>query len=145
MQALRILLLIICAGCTYGCSSQEEVPEEVKIAFGQQYPSAVSIRWEMESDTEWEVEFKLQRQPLSATYLSDGSWEATEREIELEDAPEKISDALSGLFPDYELEEAEELETSQGTAYEFEIELDEEEFEVVLDGKGQLISKQKKD
>jgi hypothetical protein len=45
---------------------------------------------------------------------------------------------LNQNFADFEMEEAEIAETASGKSYEFELEVGEEEFEVIIDTQGKL-------
>ena len=55
--------------------------------------------------------------------------------------PSNIKNILDNNFEDYDIESAEISETAQGKSYEFEIEVDEQEYEVTIDHKGNLTKK----
>ena len=119
----------------------QDIPEKVRTAFNKQFPNARSVAWERESGHEWEADFKISDTSYSASYLHDGSWLETAHEIEQEEIPEKIRQALTKLFPDYILEESEKLETSAGGGYEFELEYGDLEIEVIMDPDGKILKK----
>lgn len=130
-------VMFVSPACTQN-STAAEVPEAVKTAFQEKFPAAKKIQWEKEADDEWEAEFKLAGEKYSANFSSTGEWTETEHEIKESDIPENIKSILDENFSDYDIEDAEMAESSSGTSYEFEIEADGEEFDVVIDTQGQL-------
>ena len=125
----------------FGTINGEKVPQKVKDAFQKKFPTALSIDWEKESETEWEAEFKMNKIKYSANFLEDGTWKETEHEISKKEIPQKISEILIAEFPGYEIEEAEISETKDGVFYEFEIEKKKIEMEVVIDENGKIIKR----
>lgn len=117
------------------------VPEKVKAAFEKKFPQAKKVKWEKESDTEWEAEFKMDGMEYSANFLEDGNWQETEHEIKEKDIPSTVATTLKRELPGYKVEEAEVSETEKGLVYEFEMEKGEEGVEVVIDSNGTLIQK----
>jgi hypothetical protein len=125
-----------------GCAQNTVAPKLVSEAFTQKFPSAQKLKWDKESDTEWEAEFKLNGVEYSANFLEDGTWKETEHEIKLKEVPENIRGSLKANFADYKVEEVEVSETEEGTLYEFELEKGIEEWEVALDLNGTVVKKE---
>ncbi len=122
-------------------NNSEKIPETVLNAFNQKFPNAKKVEWEMENDKEWEAEFKMNGKEYSANFSVIGEWLETEYEIKESQIPKEVRSILDQNFKDYEIEEAEITETAAGSSYEFEIEVDEEEFEVVINAQGELTKK----
>ena len=125
-----------------GCAQHAEAPKLVNEAFVKKFPSAQKVKWDKESDTEWEAEFKMNGVEFSANFLEDGSWKETEHEIKLKEVPENIKGTLKTNFADYKVEEVEVSETEEGTVYEFELEKGDEEWEVAIDHNGTVVKKE---
>ncbi|WP_339868969.1 PepSY-like domain-containing protein [uncultured Algoriphagus sp.] len=133
--------VLLSAGACAQEHSDEEVPDAVKTAFSQKFPTAKKVSWDMESATEWEAEFKLEGNEYSANFLADGTWQETEYEIKKADIPEAIKQTLTQDFAGFKIEEAEISEKADGSVYELAVEKGEEEWELVFDINGKLIEK----
>ena len=140
VKTLGATLLVIAIGTgIYAFSTGIDVPQKVKYAFAKKFPKAKRVKWAKESDTEWEAEFKLKGTEYSANFLEDGSWQETEREINIKTIPVNIKNTLESEFSAYQIEEAAISETLNGSMYEFELEKREEELEVVIGMNGKVI------
>ena len=139
--------LIFAAGLTFAFTNldDQKVPQAVKDAFSEKFPTAKKVDWEKENDQEWEAEFKLNKVEYSANFLADGTWKETEHEISETEVPQQILSSLKSNFPDYEIEEVEMSEKNEGTFYEFEIEKGKDEWDVTMDSNGKVLKKQKED
>jgi hypothetical protein len=136
--------LVVFLGCgIMGCAQNQGAPDSVTEAFAQKFPSAQKVKWDKESDTEWEAEFKMNGVEFSANFLEDGSWKETEHEIKLKEVPENIKGTLKTNFADYKVEEVEVSETEESTLYEFELEKGREAWEVAIDMKGTVVKKER--
>lgn len=123
----------------------QEVPNEVKDAFEKKFPGVSVISWEKESVTEWEADFKQNKVKYSANFSSDGIWIATEYEISQNDIPKKVIKAFKKAFPDFEIDEAERMESSIGIRYELEIEKGDDEREILFDENGEILSQKEEE
>lgn len=144
MKTLKIMSIGLLLTGAMACAQKSETPKEVTVAFAKKFPNAKSVKWNKESDTEWEAEFKIKKIEYSANFETNGTWKETEHEIELSEVPENIKTALKTEFPNYDIEEIELSETSEGKFYEFEIELDETTLEVAFNTSGKLVKKETK-
>jgi len=127
----------------YGQKKESEVaPKTVETAFQQKFPTAQKVKWEKENDAEWEAEFKLDGKEYSANFSIDGTWKETEHEIAKSEIPSAVQNTLNTEFAGYKIEESEISETSEGTAYEFELEKGKSEMEVTIDANGNVLKKQ---
>lgn len=146
---MKIKLVIIgffAAFSALACS-KIDIPKTIQDAFKAKYPTAQKVEWEMEDTGEYEAEFKLDGKEMSANFNADGTWLETETEIKIKDLPQAVKDAIVAQFPDFEVEEAEQVETPDlGLAYEVELENEEtdEEMEAVFSADGTLLKKEMK-
>lgn len=144
---MKNFLVILSTGVllsTSACAqenSEKDVPETVKTAFTQKFPSAKKVSWEMESPSEWEAEFKLDGKEYSSNFSTEGIWKETEHEIKTSEIPDLILNILEKDFAGFKIEEAELSETSETSLYEIAVEKGEEEWELVFDANGKLIEK----
>lgn len=135
-----ITMMTLLVGATL-MSCAQSTPAKVTEAFKSKFPNAKSVEWEKENDTEWEAEFKLNGIEYSANFGTDGTWKETEHEIKVNELPESVKNTLANEFSEYEIEEAEMVETPDFNGYEVEIEKGEETMEVVFDKSGKVIKK----
>lgn len=145
MKNIILTMALTMAISTASCAQQKEVPQKVKTAFAQKFPNAKKVSWDMEDESEWEAEFKMNGKEYSANFSVNGEWKETEYEIKKSEIPANIQAILDQNFSDYDIEGAEIAETASGKSYEFEIEVGEEEFEVVIDAQGKLTKKKESD
>jgi hypothetical protein len=144
MKHLMLITVLSVAFSMQSCaqkSNSKNSPEKVFSAFKAKFPDAKKVEWEMENDSEWEAEFKLNGKEYSANFSTDGEWRETEYEIKESEIPSNIRAILDQNFSDYEIEEPEVAESSSGKSYEMEIEVGEEEYEVTIDTQGNLTKK----
>tara|TARA_R110001592_G_scaffold162584_2_gene395988 strand:+ start:122049 stop:122519 length:471 start_codon:yes stop_codon:yes gene_type:complete len=144
MKNLMLITVLLVAFSMQSCAKKTDsknVPDKVLSAFNAKFPDAKKVEWEMESDSEWEAEFKWNGKEYSANFSTDGEWRETEYGIKETEIPSNIRAILDQNFSDYEIEEPEVAETSSGKSYEMEIEVGKEEYEVTIDTKGNLTKK----
>jgi len=121
--------------------NKESAPAVVQTAFQEMFPSVSEvIAWEKESADEWEAGFVMDGLEYSANFLADGTWKETEHVINNAEIPVNLQSTLDSAFVGYVLEEAEIVETSTDTVYEFELISSENELEVVIDANGVVLS-----
>lgn len=125
----------------YSFETNEDAPQKVIEAFAKKFPATKKVKWEKESNTEWEGEFQINGMECSANFLVDGTWLETEQEIKKKSIPANIKTALIIHFLDYKIKEAELLKTSDGSFYEFKLIKNKEELEVVVDIDGIILNK----
>ncbi len=116
--------------------SEADVPQPARAAFMKQFPNAEHARWEMETKTEFEVNFKQGSQAMSATYGTAGNWLETEKDIKAATLPEAVRNTLANQYAGYEVKALSHVENPQGTCYEADLEKGGKSMEVVfkLDG-----------
>ena len=136
-----VLFSAVIGSGIYAFDTNKDVPIRVKEAFAKKFPNIKKVKWEKESNSEWEGEFKIKGMEYSANFLEDGTWKETEHERKRNAIPSNIKTILDTEFSGYKIEEAEISETQSGSVYEFELEKGELNTEITIDLKGNVISK----
>ena len=125
--------------CEQNC---ERAPKEVKTAFDKKFADVEKVKWEKESDTEWEAKFKMNGIEYSACFGADGSWIETEYEIQISAIPDTVRSILDVEFAGFEIDGAEMIENTDGIFYEIELEKGDVEIEVLMDSFGAILEKE---
>ena len=145
MRKIKILGAVLFASVIgsgiYAFGTNIDAPIKVKEAFAKKFPKVKKVKWEKESNSEWEVEFKIKGMEYSANFLEDGTWKETEHEIKRNEIPSTIKTTLDTEFPGYKIEESEISETPEGSVYEFSLEKGELNTEITIDMNGKVVSK----
>lgn len=104
-----VLTMAITAGLSANCQGLK-VPEAVKNAFTAKYPDATNVKWGKENAKEYEAEFKLNNNSVSANFGMDGSWVETESVIPVTDLPAAVTNAINTKYPGASITLAEKTE-----------------------------------
>ena len=103
----------------------------VQKAFEKKFPNSTKLKWRKENPTEWEAEFTINKENISANFAIDGTWLETEREIKVAELPEAVRDAIQKQYPGWKITEADKTETAKtGTIYEADLKKGKEKNEV---------------
>ena len=135
MKTLAIKILPVAMIALSSCGNDSEnvqAPEIVQKAFNLKFKHAESVKWEKENDSEWEAEFTINKDEFSANFDLQGNWKETERSINEGELPSFVVDEIDENFSDYEIEEAEVVETANGISYECLVEMREHKYEVKI-------------
>ncbi|MEO5569405.1 MAG: PepSY-like domain-containing protein [Bacteroidia bacterium] len=120
----------------------DKVPAEVTSAFKAKFPEVKDVDWEMEKANEFEAAFKVSGADQTASFNADGKWMETETEIKVSELPAVVKQSIEKQFPGFKMEEASKVDNAEkGLCYEAEIEKGKETYEVLLNSKGELLSK----
>ena len=93
-----VLTMAITIGLSANCQGLK-VPDVVKNAFSAKYPNATNVKWGKENAKEYEAEFKLGNNSVSANFGLDGSWVETESVIPAADLPAAVTSAINTKYP----------------------------------------------
>lgn len=143
MKALKLLSTGLILTSIMACAQKNMAPRLVTDAFAKKFTSATSVKWDKESKTEWEAEFKMNGTEYSANFEADGTWKETEHEVNMAEVPEVVKTALMKEYGDYKVKESEISETASGMVYEFEIKKGDSKMEIAIDTKGTIKKKEK--
>jgi outer membrane protein OmpA-like peptidoglycan-associated protein len=147
---VKIIVVLVAAISVVGLAMVlpgVEVPAAVKKAFSSKYPKVEKVNWDLEGEGEYEAEFKLNGQEMSANFKFDGSWLETETEVKKGNLPQAIKSALASQFSDYQVDGAAQLETpDQPVTYEVDLERksDDSSMEVLFGADGTVLKKEMK-
>lgn len=133
-----VAVMIFTQSCAQ-TTTEKDVPSKVKAAFAEKFPNVKKAKWDKESETEWEAEFKLNGKEYSANFTSDGTWKETEYEIKESEIPVEVKNILDNEFAGYEIDEVEISETTEGKIYKIELEKGETEMEVAIYANGEIV------
>ena len=114
MKQLLLIAIGIFAMATMGCSQKINVPPAVTKAFNSKYPGATNVKWGKESAKEYEAEFKLSGNNVSANFGTDGSWVETETVMKVTDLPAAVVATIKKDYPGAVITVAEKLEQPGG-------------------------------
>ncbi|MDQ1265260.1 MAG: hypothetical protein QG635_410 [Bacteroidota bacterium] len=134
---IALLAMPIIAGTT--------VPEKVKKAFSSKYADAKDVKWEKESGSEYEAEFKMNGKDMSASFDNNGKWLETETKIELKDLPAAVNAAIAESYKVFTVKSAEMLESAKfGKAYEVDLVKGSKKIEIAINEKLEILKKNQK-
>ncbi|WP_051907916.1 PepSY-like domain-containing protein [Flavimarina sp. Hel_I_48] len=145
MKMLRFLGILLFSSSLFAGTIKKDAPKVVRDAFAKKFPEAKSVKWDKESQNEWEAEFKMDGMEYSANFNNYGVWKETEHEVRQADVPHEVMASLKNEFPGYKIRESEISETSEGMVYEFEVKKGGSEIEVALDSHGKVVNKKEND
>jgi hypothetical protein len=136
------ILIVLFASCN---CNESKVPSNVRATFAEMFPDATDIKWEMEDEGEWEVEFKNRGKEISACFTDAGVWIETEWEIEKAEITESVLKVINSTYEGWEIDEVEFVESPEFNGYEIELEMGEEEMEVLVTSDGVIIITEQED
>ena len=95
----NVFFLVLVTFSSLAVVCQVKVPDAVKTAFNNKFPTASSVKWEKESKTELEANFKMNNTDVSANFGLDGSWVETETTIPVNELPAAVSNTVNTKYP----------------------------------------------
>ena len=110
MKKILIISYCIFAFAITACSQKINVPAAVTNAFNSKYPGATNVKWGKESAKEFEAEFNLNGNNVSANFATNGTWVETETVIKVADLPAAVVAAINKKYPGAVITSAEKLE-----------------------------------
>ena len=147
MKIVTYLLLIAALLSNAVCAqkiSADKIPAAVSSAFITKFPIATKTIWEIENENEYEAEFKINDEEVSANFDNTGKWLETENELKVSDLPASVQSSISKYFADFKINEASKIQSvKNGNCFEAEIQKGEEIFDVLFTADGKVLSKTK--
>jgi len=112
------MAIVLISSCAFAATP----PDAVKKAFVKKFPTAIKVSWGVEGPKEWEADFTLEGNKISANFFEDGTWLETEREIKAVNLPKAVLVAVKSKYNGWKIAEADKTETSKhGTIYEVDL------------------------
>lgn len=99
---MKIFFIVLTMAVTISLSANCQkltVPDAIKNAFNAKYPNAKNVKWGKENAKEYEAEFKLNNNAVSANFGPDGTWVETESVIPESDLPAAVKTAVGSKYP----------------------------------------------
>ena len=119
---MKKVMMILAIVFITSCSFAKTPPKGVSDAFMKKFPTATKISWGKEGPKEWEVDFTLNGEKISANFAEDGSWLETEQEIKATNLPKAVAASVKMKYSDWKIAEADKTETAKhGTIYEVDM------------------------
>lgn len=144
----NMIMVLLCAAAMSTMAyaqkiSADKVPSVVSSAFKTKFPNAVKTKWEIEN-TDYEAEFKINGEEMSANFDNAGNLLETETEIKVSALPAAVQASLKNDFNGYKINEASKINSAKyGDCYEAEVEKGEETFDVLFTADGKVLNKTK--
>lgn len=110
------------------------VPKEVIEAFQAKFPGITPSEWEMEA--QYEADFSVNGKEVEVTFDAEGKIVQIEYEIDVEELPEAVVNAIEESYPYCEIVEAEKIETEDGDIL-YEVDLG---FEAHITAEGKIVA-----
>ena len=126
------------------CAQNANPPKAVSSAFSEKFGTVKSVKWDQEEANEWEAEFKMNGNEMSASFDNAGKWLETESEINKKDLPENIVNAFKAQYEGWKIEQVEKIEKPDFVGYEMSIEQEDNEKEILISRDGQITVKKEK-
>lgn len=116
-------------------------PQKVLQTFQDKFTNAKKISWSKENASEWEAEFVLNDEKMSASFDLEGNWLETERDLKLDDLPKSVKSAFFEKYSDYKIQEIEAIQTPSFDGFEIALKKGSVKKEVLSDSLGNLTEK----
>ena len=136
MVAVLAISLAACA---------QNPPKNVADNFNMKFQNADKVKWDQEEANEWEAEFKMNGDAMSASFDNAGKWLETEKELKKNQLPAAVQNAFNSQYSGFKMEEASAIEKPDFKGYELGIEKGEEALEILVTADGKIISKKEAD
>jgi Putative beta-lactamase-inhibitor-like, PepSY-like len=119
----KLFFVVIAIMCSYATSfAQGQTPKAIVEAFNSKFPNATKVKWEKESDIEYEANFVLNGINQSANYAIDGKWLETESHTNFAKLPVVVQTAFNTNHKGAKVKAIACIENSKGeTLYEIEV------------------------
>lgn len=121
---------------------QSEVPDVIVDRFQQDFPDAKDIEWELKGDA-YEVEFEIGRpdKDHKIRYNAQAEILRHKAEISKQDLPAEIVRVLDTDYKSYRIKDIKRIVEGDTTIYILEAKSPIEEWDLVFDAQGKLLSK----
>lgn len=139
IKTVSIIMLIVFSGISV-LAQPIQVPKTVQETFQQKFPTVRAVKWGMENAHEYEAEFHLEGQVVSANFLKNGKWVETETDISRDQLPVLVVRKLNE-YSGYSLGEIARTATPGKIIYEVELHKGKMFKTLVFDLNGKLLKK----
>jgi hypothetical protein len=116
-------------------TSKDNIPQVVKDSFMKSFPTVQNEKWEKENQN-FEAEFDLNKEEMSALFSPEGKLIETEVEIAIGDLPAPIINYFSKNLSEKKIKEASKITDAAGKV-SFEAEVNGKDY--IFDASGNLL------
>jgi len=113
-------------------------PKQVSDAFAKKFTNAEKTEWEQENENEWEAEFIVNNNEMSACFDNSGKWLETETEILKKDLPAEVFKSICLEFNGFDIDDVDSIEKSDFKGFEITLEKNETEVEILVTAEGNI-------
>ena len=139
MKSLVVLLLALFLGAACA-QNTKKIPDAVQSKLKALYPTAEEVKWDKE-DADFEANFEVDDVEMSVIFNNKGDVLETETEMDEDDLPKAVKDALATDFAGYDIEEAAKIVKNGKTTYEAQVEKGEIKLDAIYSPDGKLVKK----
>jgi|ADurb_Cas_02_Slu_FD_contig_21_1446550_length_974_multi_7_in_0_out_0_2 hypothetical protein len=122
--------------------AKQDVPSVIVNNFSKQFSKVYDVEWEKCGD-QFKVEFEtgLTRVDNSAWYNLNGKMVKHELEISSTALPDKVKQTLKQQFAGFKIDDCKKIVEGQTTNYSMDAEKSNQEWKLIIDSEGKIISK----
>lgn len=139
-----IAIVIMCIGSSAYAQkiNKKLVPSLIINNFQREFPRVFDVEWKIENNT-YKVEFEAgsRRQDNSVWYDDMGRILKRKVDISKKDLPTKVLYTINSQFATYKVDDVEKITDQYGTTYSLELKKKREEWKVIINEDGSIISK----
>lgn len=121
---------------------QSQVPSVIVNEFNKQFPKATDVEWEMDGslyDVEFEIGWNIDHE---VWYNTEGKMVKHKEDISKSELPKAVIDKIKADFKGYSIDDLERISDNGKVVYKMELDaLVQQDFDVVMDSEGKIISK----
>lgn len=121
---------------------QSQVPSVIVNEFNKQFPKATDVEWEMDGslyDVEFEIGWNIDHE---VWYNAEGKMVKHKEDISKSELPKAVIDKIKADFKGYSIDDLERISDNGKVVYKMELDaLVQQDFDVVMDSEGKIISK----
>lgn len=139
------IIAIICISLTAQAQTlrMDQVPKGVLQAFHAKYASAIQESWEQAGKDIYQVGYFYNKKSQTTRYDASGKWLETETEINFNQVPRAVSNAVSKQFDGYEIQMVSLIDGPSGDqTYEIILFKGKENYDVTFSAKGEVLKKE---
>jgi ribosomal protein S5 len=137
----KLIILVVSILLSASTIHATEIPDAVKTAFQQKFPTVKKVKWEKEKTNEYEASFMLDNKEVSVLYLPDGKLKEIETEISVSELPKAVKEAINKKHPNAKIDEAAKIERSDNSiVYEAEVKIGGKKTDLLFDEKGNIVN-----
>ncbi|MFH0990367.1 MAG: PepSY-like domain-containing protein [bacterium] len=148
---VTLLLCVVLAGSSFSQEQsikKKDVPKAILDAFQKAYPKATIKGYSKETEkdaTVYEIESTEGKIKRDITYSSDGSMISAEETLPYASLPDAVRKTIAKEFPKAKISTTEKVTKDATVQYELVVTVKKEQYEVVLNPDGSIVSKKKKE